>query len=75
MTGQKGRSGGARPRAGRHFVSVWSVLAQQMAQGQVKLLVQFPDEQEPIPFEALAYNQKIGLYDMRRFPNLKVEEE
>lgn len=78
MTGQKGRSGGAREGAGRPIVNVYKVVVEQVASGAAilsrlndKIFIQFPDEQEPIPFEELAYNQEIGLYDKRQFPNLK----
>jgi hypothetical protein len=64
------------PLAKRPEAKVWEVLTSQATQGQAILLqdgeayfVQFPDELEPLPFEQLAYNSELGLYDKRRFPN------
>lgn len=81
MTGQKGRSGGARPGAGRPLTDVYRVVLEQIADGQAvlsrrngEISVQFPDEEQPIPLKDLAYSQEIGLYDKRRFPSLHKQE-
>jgi len=65
------------PLAKRPEPEVWQVLTEQASRGQAILLqdggsyfVQFPDELEPLPFEQLAYNNEIGLYDKRHFPDL-----
>jgi len=78
MTGQKGQSGGARRGAGRPVTNVQKVLLEQVATGEATLfkkngvsLVKFVDEEEPIPLKDLACSQEIGLYDKRRFPNVK----
>ncbi len=80
MTGQKGRSGGARRDAGRPLVNVYRVIIEQVADGQAvlsrrngEISVQFTDEEHPIALKDLAYSREIGLYDKRRFPNLKGE--
>ena len=65
------------PLADRPAPDVWQVIIEQASQGQATILqdggsylVKFPDEPEAIPFEHLAYNSEIGLYDKRRFPNI-----
>lgn len=62
---------------------VWQVITAQVRQGKAtiyliadkylneKYVVKFPDAPEPIPFEYLAYSSEIGLYDRRKFPNVK----
>lgn len=58
------------------WLKVGEVLNDQVTQGQATIdgdMVQFLDEEEPIPLKDLAYSQEIGLYDKRRFPNLKGE--
>lgn len=65
------------PLAKRPDAQVWQVLAEQARRGQAtilqdgdKYLVQFPDEEEPIPLEQLAYHDELGLHDKRAFPDL-----
>lgn len=57
--------------------NVWQVIIEQASQGLAVILqdgesyaVRFPDEAEPTPFDQLAYNSEIGLYDKRQFPNI-----
>lgn len=65
------------PLAQRPASKAWQVIAEQCTKGQATIFqdgngysVKFSDEPESIPFERLAYNSEIGLYDKRQFPNL-----
>lgn len=65
------------PLAQRPSSKAWQVIAEQCTQGQATIFqddngysVKFHDEPESIPFDHLAYNSEIGLYDKRRFPSL-----
>lgn len=65
------------PLAKRPDSKAWQVITEQCSQGEAMIFqdgnaysVKFPDELEAIPFEHLAYNSEIGLYDKRRFPTL-----
>jgi hypothetical protein len=65
------------PLAQRPASKIWQVISKQCAQGQAMIFqdsngysVKFHDEPEFIPFEHLAYNSEIGLYDKRQFPSL-----
>jgi hypothetical protein len=67
----------AIPLAKRPEPKVWQVISEQVSAGQATILqvgneyaVQFPDEDEPVPFERLGYHHELGLYDKRQFPNL-----
>ena len=65
------------PLASRPETNAWQVLIEQSSRGQTQLfqdgdqyLAKFPDEVNPIPFEHLAYDHNLGLYDKRNFPEV-----
>ncbi len=63
------------PLGKRPHPDIWQVVCEQVSQGHAKVFQEgksyfltFSDETEAIPFEHLAYNEELGLYDKRFYP-------